>query len=291
MSPLLDPDRTTVEARTLSTRVALLSIDVETDHGTGRDDALSQIDRLLDLLAEIDVPLTAFVEGQFFEHRRPICRLLCDRGVDVQLHCYDHSEPGDTPASLRRGADALADFCGRPAGGYRAHTYRLTHELFETLLALGFQWDSSLMRGFGQGRNRHRRFRQGDYFVLGGQLFEFPVATWRGTLLPLTHAYRLLLKKPAEAALWAVSGPGLLVAYNVHMTDLVRSDSLRYSKMDPVFRLLHRYLWATHHDDTFASLASLLTRLRGHGHEFLTTQALYDRLTSAKAETGALPGP
>jgi peptidoglycan/xylan/chitin deacetylase (PgdA/CDA1 family) len=229
------------------------------------------------------------VEGQFFERRRPLCRMLLDARVDVQLHCYDHVEPGDTPASLRRGALALEDFCGRRAAGYRAHTYRLTHELYETLLELGFRWDSSLMRGVGQGRNRHRVFREGDYFLLGGRLFEFPVATWRGTPLPLNHAYRLLLKAPAEAALWAVSGPGPLVAYNMHMTDLVRCASLARSPSRGLPRLLHRYMWATQGRDTLAAIETLVTRLRRAGYEFLTTHALYERLAAASVTPRCRP--
>jgi len=283
MGPLLDPERTTVEARTIDRPVVLLSVDVETDYGSGLDEALSQADRLLDVLARLGVPMTAFVEGQFFERRRPLCRMLLDAGVDVQLHCYDHGDAGDTPASLRRGAMALADFCGRPAAGYRAHTYRLTHELYESLLESGFRWDSSLMRGVGQGRNRHRRFRDGDYFVLGGRLFEFPVATWRGTPLPLNHAYRLLYKAPVDAALWAVSGPGPLVAYNLHMTDLVRCASLPQSRITGLPRLLFRYMWATQGGHTFGALESFVMRLRSAGYEFLSTHALYERLTAASA--------
>lgn len=279
MAPLLNPSRTTVEPRTLDRPVALLSVDLETDYGSGLDEALSRTDRLLDVLADLNVPLTAFVEGQFFERRQPLCRMLSEAGVDIQLHCYDHGEPGDTPASLRRGARALADFCGRPAAGYRAHTYRLTHELYETLLELGFRWDSSLMRGVGQGRNRHPAFRDGDCFILGGCLFEFPIGTWRGTSLPLNHPYRMLLKAPVEAALWAVSGPAPLAAYNMHMTDLVRCASLRHSPTNDLGRaVLRRYMWMAEGADTFGALGSFVRRLRGSGYEFLTTHALYERL-------------
>lgn len=291
MPPLLDPSRTTVEARRLDRPVALLSIDLETDYGSGLDEALSRTDRLLDVLANLDVPLTAFVEGQFFERRRPLCRMLSAAGVDIQLHCYDHSEPGDTPASLRRGASALADFCGRPAAGYRAHTYRLTHELYETLLELDFRWDSSLMRGVGQGRNRHRAFREGDYFILGGSLFEFPIGTWRGTSLPLNHPYRMLLKTPVEVALWKVSGPVALAAYNMHMTDLVRCASLLQSPTNDWRRTaLRRYMWMAEGPDTFDALRAFVRRLRGSGYEFLMTHALYERLAPGAQARSAGPG-
>jgi hypothetical protein len=233
---------------------------------------------LLAFLARLNLPLTAFVEGQFFERRKPLCRMLLDAGVDAQLHCYDHGETGDSPASLRRGALAFEDFCGRPPDGYRAHTYQLTHPLYETLIERGFRWDSSLMRGLGQGSNRHRKFRAGDYFVLDGRLVEFPIATWRGTPLPLTHPYRLLIKQPAESLLWAFAGPGPLVAYNVHMTDLVRCGSLPHSPIKGLPRLLMRYMWAAQRGDTFGAFESFVGRLREAGYEFLATHDLYKRI-------------
>lgn len=280
---LLDPRRVGVEARTLAERIATFSIDVESDYGTGRTEALSQLDRFLDLLAELEVPLTAFVEGQFFENRQDVCRLLLDAGVDVQLHCYDHARPGDTPDDLRRGAAAFADFCGRPPAGYRAHTYRLTNELFDTLLDEGFLWDSSVMRAVAQGRNTHPDFKQGDYFVLADRLLEFPVGTWRGIPIPFNHSYRLLMKSPAEAVLRAIAGPDRFIAYNVHMTDLVRCDSLRSAERSPTSRFLHRYMWSTHGADTFASFRGAVRYLSGRGYRFEQTDGLYRRLVDVAA--------
>ena len=150
---LLSPDDVRVERRHLDRPVALFSLDVETDYGTGRTEALSQLDRFVDLMAGLEVPWTAFVEGQFFETRRDVCRLLRDAGVDVQVHCHDHTQPGDTPEALGRSAAACADFMGRPAEGYRAHTYRLTRPLYDTLIETGFLWDSSIMRAVAQGHD------------------------------------------------------------------------------------------------------------------------------------------
>ena len=283
MGKLLDPARTPVEARAIDQATALLSIDLETDFGSGLDDALAQTDRLLNLVARVGVPLTAFVEGQFFERRRPLCRMLLDAGVDVQLHCYDHAAPGDSPAALRQGARAFEDFCGRAPDGYRAHTYHLTHALYETLLEQGFKWDSSLMRGLGQGRNRHAAFRGGDYFVLGGRLLEFPVARWRGLPVPLNHPYRLLLRAPVEEMLWALAGPERLLVYNVHMTDLVRCGSLGSSPITGLPRLLLRYMWAGQGGDTFGSLESFLARVRRAGWAFSSTHGLYERLAAPPA--------
>lgn len=278
---LLDPGRVGVDARTLDEPVATVSIDIETDYGTGKVEALSQLDRFLALVAELEVPLTAFVEGQFFVNRTDVCRLLLDHGADVQLHCYNHCDPGDTPESLRRGIAAYADFCGRRPAGYRAHTYRLTEALFDTLLAEGFLWDSSVQRAVAQGRNTHPDFHSGDYFVLAGRLYEFPIGRWRRLPLAYNHSYRLLLKTPVEAVLRAVFGVERLVAYNTHMTDMVRNGSLESARRSAAARLAHRYLWAMHGDDTFASFRSAVSYLRREGYRFESTDGLYRRLAGA----------
>jgi hypothetical protein len=254
---------------------ATLSLDLETDYGSGRSEALNQIDRVVDLLAELHVPWTAFVEGHFFESRPRLVRRLCDAQVDVQLHCYDHGQPGDTPGSLARSAAAYADLLGRRPEGYRAHTYRLTPALFDALLAEGFFWDSSLMRAFAQGRNPHSAFRRGDYFLLAGRLVEFPVSTWRGLPIAFNHTHVLLAKTPGEFALRTLFGTTPLVVYNCHMADLVRCGSLRAAKRTPIVRLLHWYLWSTQGDDTFATLRRVVRELDRSRYPFVTMSDLY----------------
>ncbi|HYN07807.1 MAG TPA: polysaccharide deacetylase family protein [Vicinamibacterales bacterium] len=276
--PLLDPDRLEIEPHALSSRVALFSLDTETDYGTGRSEALSQIERFADLLDELQVPWTAFVEGQFFETRRELCGGLRDRGVDLQLHCYDHARPGDTPDDLRRSAAAYADFLGKRPQGYRAHTYRLTRAVFDALVSEGFEWDSSLMRAYAQGGNRHVKFRSGDYLVLNGRLVEFPIGTWGRLPVPLNHTHVLLAKRPGELALRSLFGAGRLVNYNFHMTDLVRCGSLASAKRTPMVRLLHKYAWSTHGGDTFPVVRRFVAYLRRQGYDFLSTSALYERV-------------
>jgi Polysaccharide deacetylase len=277
---LLSADEITVESRVLDAKIAAFSLDLETDFGTGRTQALSQLPQFVDLMADLDVPWTTFVEGQFFEHKRDIVGMLRDRGVDLQLHCYDHGQPGDTPEALRRSVAVYADFMGRKPTGYRAHTYRLTRALFDTLIEEGFLWDSSLMRAFAQGRNPHRGFSAGDYLVLNRQLIEFPVGTWRGLPIALNHTHLLLAKTPGELLLRAVSGPTPLVVYNFHMTDLVRCDSLLVAARTPVVKMLYRYLWSTHGRDTFPIVRQFVGYLRRRGYAMATMSQLYERVVA-----------
>jgi hypothetical protein len=96
--------------------------------------------------------------------------------------------------------------------------------------------------------------------------------------VPFNHSYRLLLKMPAEALLRATLGPGRLVAYNTHMTDMVRCDSLAGAERSALSRLAHRYMWAFHGDDTFASLRSAVQYLRRKRYRFASTDELCRRL-------------
>jgi peptidoglycan/xylan/chitin deacetylase (PgdA/CDA1 family) len=274
---LLNADDVEVEPKVVPSRTAVFSLDTETDYGTGRSEALSHIDRFADLMDELSVPWTAFIEGQFFETRRDLCRRLHDRGADVQLHCRDHAQPGDTPDDLRRSAAAYAELLGRRPEGYRAHTYRLTRALFETLIAEGFRWDSSLMRAYAQGGNVHPKFMAGDYLVLDGRLVEFPIGTWGRLPLALNHTHLLLAKRPGEIALRTVFGAGRLVNYNFHMTDLVRCDSLANARRTPIVRLLHKYAWSLHGRDTFPVVRRFVAHLRRQGYQFVSTSALYER--------------
>lgn len=279
--PLVTSAHAAVRPCRLETPAALLSIDVETDFGTGRTDALDQLARFLECLARHRLPLTAFVEGQLFERRRDLCTLLVERGVDVQLHVYDHATTGDTPESLRRGADAYAAFMGVGPQGYRAHMYRLTPALFDALVALGFQWDSSIMRARGLGRNAHPCFRDGDYFVMGDGLVEFPMGAWRGVPLPLNHPYTLLAGAIGGRLLrWACGPAGRLVAYNVHMTDLVRSPALAHARYGRLFGYGQRWMWLGLGRDTFRPYLTMCDYLRQRGFAFMTTAQLYRQVAA-----------
>ena len=145
-------------AHDLKQKTVLLSIDVETDYGSGRTEALSKLGRLLDLVGRLEIPLTAFVEGQFFETRRDICSILLSSGADVQLHCYDHGTEGDSPELLARSVAAYADYCGALPRGYRAHSNRLNLKLYRALLDNGFKWDSSILPAITRGGNFDLRF-------------------------------------------------------------------------------------------------------------------------------------
>ncbi len=256
----------------LTKKIAVLSIDVEHDYNGNGSEALNRLPDLLDAIRQVDLPLTAFVEGRLFAIRPDLCGRLAEFGADLQLHCYDHSRPGgDSADSLRRGIDAFQKFTGTRPRGYRAHTYRLTEDIFQVLVAEGFAWDSSILPGIGFGNYRGRAFRNGDWFMIDGSLAEFPVASWRAfgiPFIPFTQSYRQLMGWSAERLLDRAASLPTLLVYDMHMMDLVPDGRFDLSPLPLWMKSLHALVRARQRG--FGDLAALGERLRAQGYEWST---------------------
>ena len=286
---VFDPEMHGIRARYSPGKISVLSIDVEHDYNGPRTDALERLPDLLDVLRRARLPVTAFVEGRLFTERPDLCARLAEAGADVQLHCWDHRAPGDTPDSLGRSIDAFEKFTGVRPRGYRAHTYRLTEVLFQALMAEGFAWDSSILPGIGFGNHPDKAFRDGDWFVLDDALAEFPVASWRRLGIPFTQSYRRLMGRLAEALLArADSLPDLLV-YDMHMVDLVRDGRIGKSPL-PLW-LKGAYALSRRGPHGLDDLAALVERLCAEGYEWSTLSGCYERLAGQARAARPLPGP
>ena len=257
-------------------KIAVLSLDVEHEYNGSGSEALNRLPALLAAVSRTGLPLTAFVEGRLFVERPDLCAALVEAGADLHLHCYDHRRI-DTAASLRAGIAAFERFLGVRPRGYRAHTYHLTEEIFQVLVAEGFACDSSILPGIGLGGHPHRAFRDGDWFLLDDVLAELPVASWRPLGLPFTQAYRQLLGPSLE---WlfarAASLPELLV-YNMHVVDFVRDGRIGRSSLPLWLKGAHAV--ARWRQRGFEDLAALDERLRGQGYRWTTMTRCHALLT------------
>ena len=273
---MLDAAAHGVVSRWSSGKTAVLSIDVEHDYNGGRTDALDRLPGVLAAVRRAGLPLTAFVEGRLFAARPDLCARLVETGADLQLHCYDHRDPGDTPGSLARGVEAFERFTGARPRGYRAHTYALTDALLSAVVAEGFEWDSSILPGFGLGAHPGRVFRRGDWFVIDDALAEYPVASWRALGVPFTHSYRQLMGPAAESLLDRVASLPALLVYDMHMVDLVPDGRIGRSPLPLWLRGAHAL--ARGRQRGFDDVAALCERLRARGYEWSTLSQCHERL-------------
>lgn len=279
---MLDFSAHRIVGRRSPNKAAVFSIDVEPDYNGDRTEALDRLPDLLAAVREAELPLTAFVVGRLFTNRPDLCAQLVEAGADVQLHCHDHRDSGDSAESLGRGIAAYRSFVGAPPLGYRAHTYRLTEELLSAVVSEGFAWDSSILPGFGLGNHRHRAFRRSgslrrdDYFVIDDALIEFPVASWRTLGIPFTHSYRQLMGSFVESLLdRALSLPRLLV-YDMHMVDLVPDGRVWQAPLPLWLKCGHALVRRRRRG--FDDLIGLAERLRELGYEWTTLSRYHEEL-------------
>ena len=277
MSTVFDPTNHAIQTRWSSNKIAVLSIDVEHDYNGNRTDALDRLPDLLAAIRQARLPLTAFVEGRLFTEQPDLCRRLAEAGTDLHLHCYDHRESGDTADSLRRSIDTFENSTHARPRGYRAHTYRLTEEIFKILVAEGFAWDSSILPGLGLGNYRGKTFRRGDWFVFDDALAEFPVASWRALGIPFIQSYRQLLGPATEALLNRVATLPDLLIYDMHMVDLVCNGRIGASPLPLWLKSVHA--WVRFRRRGFDDLTMLGEYLRARGYEWMTLSHCHERLT------------
>lgn len=146
--------------------------------------------RLLDMLDEAGgVSATFFVLGWVAERCPRLVREIAARGHEVASHGYSHQlvyrqPPAVFEEETRRSRMILEDQAQAPVTGYRAASYSITRDslwALDTLVELGFTWDSSIFPVHhdrygipGSPRWPHRLTTPSGY-----QLMEFPLSTWR----------------------------------------------------------------------------------------------------------------
>jgi peptidoglycan/xylan/chitin deacetylase (PgdA/CDA1 family) len=107
------------------------------------------VPRILDLLAELDVPATFFVPGWVAQQRPGLAASIVERGHEVAHHSYSHRAPTSlTPAQERADFErALAVFAaqGIEISGHRAALWEASHLTPQLVAEHGLRYDSSMM--------------------------------------------------------------------------------------------------------------------------------------------------
>jgi polysaccharide deacetylase family protein (PEP-CTERM system associated) len=190
-------------------RTLVLSIDLEDWHQlVGRRYGLDGWDRphpvfeeqtraVLELLDELGVTATFFVLGMTARNHPAVVREVAARGHEVACHGFAHERVyGQTAEAFRDDLVAALELIEELAGvrplGYRAPAFSINRDTpwaYDVLAELGFAYDSSLY----DSPRIPRRIQPvpPDAHPIaaghGGELWEFPVATWSvaGRTLPI----------------------------------------------------------------------------------------------------------
>ncbi|HUI89405.1 MAG TPA: polysaccharide deacetylase family protein [Anaerolineales bacterium] len=184
----------------MTRKIACITLDVETDfHDPGArlrlfDDA-SLFARYTALVNEHDVKLTAFLVTSLLDQYGADYKKLAGK-IPVEFAVHSHRHDMQNPCSrtdIEESVRAFRDFFGKNPDGYRAPVGQITREGMETLLDLGFRYDSSIYPSVRPGRpgynNLHLPVAPFRVRRAANSIIEVPFGTLSGIRLVFSLSY------------------------------------------------------------------------------------------------------
>ena len=257
-------------------KLACVTLDLENDwyfDEPGYDHlTFEYIEEFIELIQELDVPVTFFVVGRTLE-RFPevIDRLEVELECEFHLHSYQHdtTKSYDFRTEIRRGKAVFENLFGFEPVGYRAPQGNIEPAEFEILADEGFQFDSSIFPSYRPGVYSNLDKPLTPYRPDGVDgLLEIPIGATPWTRIPLSQSYLKLLGRPFQAYLERAPLPSPLV-YNMHLQDLYRTDS--YDKLGQP----KRFLFERNVERSEELLRWSVDLFRERGYEFRTMTDVY----------------
>ncbi|MCU4753668.1 polysaccharide deacetylase family protein [Halobacteria archaeon AArc-curdl1] len=257
--------------------LACITLDLENDwyfDESGYDHlTFEYIDDYIELIQELDIPVTFFVVGRTLEQFPDVIDTLdAELDCEFHLHSYQHdtSKDYDFRTEVRRGIDAFENHFGHRPIGYRAPQGNIEPHEFEILKNEGFAFDSSIFPSYRPGVYSNLDKPLTPYRPKGtNELLEIPLGATPRTRIPLSHSYLKLIGWPFQSYLRRASLPPLVV-YNTHLQDLYRTDS--HEKLDQ----LKGFLFKRNMDRSEELFRWSVSLLRDRGYSFGTMTEAYE---------------
>jgi peptidoglycan/xylan/chitin deacetylase (PgdA/CDA1 family) len=264
-------------------KIACITLDTEADFldPTGRirlfeDDAL--FNRYVGILKQYDVKVTAFlVTSLIHKHGDSYRRLQEQVPVEFAIHSHTHNmqEPCSR-ADIEESVRAFHSFTGNNPSGYRAPVGRITREGMQTLLDLGFRYDSSIYPSFRPGSMGYNNLRLPvEPFRVRHEaqsIIEIPFATLHGVRLVFSLSYVKLFGWTTYNWLMKLFPPPNQMAVLAHPHDYyfhLLADQVTAGEKPLLLR---------NAKNAFELFEKMIRFLRGAGYEFECMSGLCDYL-------------
>lgn len=267
----------------MTRKIACITLDIETDFHDpdGRIrlfDNASLLDRYTALIKNNGVKLTAFLVTSLLDKYGADYKRLAEK-IPVEFAIHSHAHNMINPCSradIEESMRAFHNFFGKNPIGYRAPLGQITREGMNTLLDLGFRYDSSIYPSVRPGRpgynNLHlpaapfRVTREAD------SILEIPFAALPGVRLVFSLSYvKLFGWKTFEALMKMFPLPDQIAVLSHpydHYFHLLPENTGGWEKP-----LLQRNA-----ESAFDLLEKMINSLRGQGYEFEFMSGLCDYL-------------
>jgi peptidoglycan/xylan/chitin deacetylase (PgdA/CDA1 family) len=267
----------------MSRRIACITLDVEADFGDpeGRirlfeDEAL--LSQYVRLVERTGAKITAFLVTSLLDRYGDSCQRLGEL-IPVEFEIHSHAHDLRDPCSradIEAAIGAFRGFAGTDPIGYRAPVGKLTREGLDTLLDLGFRYDSSIYPSLRPGKWGHNNLHLSvaPFRITRGakSIIEVPFATLSGVRLDFSLSYVKLLGWRAYELLMKAFPLPDHIAVLTHPYDYY-VHRLPYDIGGYEGRLLRRNAGVA-----FELLERMLRFLRTRGYEFALLSELCDHL-------------
>ncbi len=269
------PDRTGDDRR----KTACITLDLESDwfvDEPGRTYlTVEYLPEYIELIQELEVPVTVFVVGRLLEERPGLVeRLRTELDAEFHLHSYEHDPemPQGFRTDLRMGVKAFEAFFGRRPQGYRAPLGKLTAAHLTTLDREGFAFDSSIFPSYRPRTYNNLTAPVEPYRPDNTeQLVELPVGVVPYLRIPTAQSYLKLGGQPYLRLLELVELPDPLVFVS-HLHDFFGTEATD-SRSQPMKAIQRRNL-----QESTALFAALIDRLTELGYRFRTVGDAYSEI-------------
>ncbi|MFP9191288.1 polysaccharide deacetylase family protein [Natrialbaceae archaeon A-CW1-1] len=258
--------------------LACLTLDLENDWYFDEPEydhlTLEYIDDYIDLIQELDVPVTFFVVGRTLK-RFPevIDELDANLECDFHLHSYQHdtSKSYNFQTEVQQGVEVFEAHFGHEPDGYRAPQGNIDSNELQILEDEGFVFDSSVFPSYRPGVYSNLDKPLTPYQPEAtDDLLEIPISATPRTRIPLSQSYLKILGRPFQTYLRHVTLPPLVV-YNSHLQDLYRTES--HGQLDQP----KRFLFERNLDRSQELFQWSISLLREKGYSFRVMTDIYER--------------
>ena len=277
----------------MTRKIACITLDVETDfhdpdgHIRLFDDA-SLFDRYMALVKNNGVKLTAFLVTSLLDKYGADYKKLAEK-IPVEFAIHSHMHDMTNPCSradIEESVRTFHDFFGHDPIGYRAPVGQITREGMNTLLDLGFRYDSSVYPSVRPGRpgynNLHLPVTPFRVTHEADSIIEIPFGTLSGIRLVFSLSYVKLFGWKSYEVLLKIFPLPDQIAVLTH-------------PYDHYFHLLpentdgwERPLLQRNAESAFDLLEKMINFLRSRGYEFEFLSGLCDYLDIAQLQSFAL---
>lgn len=268
-------------------QLACVTLDLENDWYFDEDGydhlTFKYIDDYINLIRELNLPVTFFVVGQTIERFPEVIDKLDDQlDCEFHLHSYQHdtSKDYDFRTEIRQGKETFESHFGYEPTGYRAPQGNIKPQEFEILEDEGFAFDSSVFPSYRPGVYSHLDKPLSPYQPAEvDELIEIPIAATPHTRIPICQSYLKLLGRPYLSYLKHAPLPDPLV-FNTHLQDFYYTashDQLHQPKRSIMKRNLKR---------SVEIFSDAVADLRERGYSFGTITEIHHLPSESDSDEG-----